>query len=56
MGESLFIPTLDNIYFDGLNLNLNCTSFETLLYLQKKIPSLTVEKFKHLYVLLDSKV
>lgn len=27
LGSGLFVPTLDNIYFDGTNLNANMISF-----------------------------
>jgi hypothetical protein len=32
--EPTFIPVLDNIYLDGINIIGNYTSFETLLYLK----------------------
>jgi hypothetical protein len=41
-GDVFYIPTLDNIYFDGINLTINCTSFDTIMFLKHKSKYLKV--------------
>ncbi len=67
--EPTFIPTLDNIYFDGIEIIANMTSFETYMFLNhlnRHLISqhlsnqyllnhhLSTENFKQLYILLPS--
>ena len=52
--EPSFIPTLDNIYFDGIEIIANMTSFETYMFLRHYNQHLSTENFKQLYILLPS--
>ncbi len=50
----MFLPTMDNVYFNDAQIVGNLTSFETYMFLRKESQHLATENFKQLYILLPS--